>query len=82
MPNAPAWLRCEHCLWWKSAADPGDGWGCTYEGDSKPRSVFDRCYRWRCKRCLCSWDDPMSIEPINHLYCPLMGRAKQEKVKK
>jgi len=74
--NAPAWLRCEYCLWWKSSADPGEGWGCTYDGIPKPTGAFDRCHLWTCKRCLLPWDWYGDTGAENHLYCKRSGRAK------
>lgn len=74
--NAPAWLRCEYCLWWKSSADPGEGWGCTYNGIPKPLSQFDRCHLWTCKRCFASWGVMEGDDIINHLYCRRSGRGK------
>jgi hypothetical protein len=76
--NAPAWLRCEHCLWWKTAADPGEGWGCTYAGIPRPMSAFDRCHHWTCKRCFSPWNVPVHYgnEVVNHFHCKRLGRGK------
>ena len=76
--NAPAWLMCEHCLWWKSAAEPGEGWGCTYAGPPKPMSAFDRCHLWICKRCFSPWNVMVcdGDDVVNHLYCKRLGRAR------
>lgn len=83
--NAPAWLKCEHCLWWKSCLDPGEGWGCTYNGIPKPMSPLDRCHLWTCKRCFAPWDVSYSYteeaDVVNHLYCRRMGRSKPDRRK-
>ncbi len=81
MANNPAWLRCETCLWWRSAGDPGEPWGCCWDWPPKPAGSFDRCHRWICKRCLESWQDVLAFDKVNHLYCPIRGRKKPGKQK-
>lgn len=79
--NSPAWLRCEHCLWWNSAGEVEDGWGCTYNGIPKPMKNFDRCHLWTCKRCFSPWNVlyPEGDSVVNHLYCKSLGRSKPKK---
>ena len=76
MANAPAWLRCENCLWWRSAGDPGEPWGCCWEWPPRPAENFDRCHHWTCKRCLEGWNDVLAISQANHLHCRRVGRGK------
>ena len=76
--NAPAWFKCENCLFWKSPSDPGEGWGCTYAGIPKPITFFDRCHLWICKRCFSPWNVMVcdADDVVNHLYCKRRGRGK------
>ncbi len=86
MSNAPAWLRCEFCLWFVFASDEAgsytndDGqnedWGCHIDR-GRSNGLFDRCSDWNCKRCFQAWH--AGGKPVNHLYCPIVARKKPVK---
>jgi len=78
MSNAPAWLRCENCLWWISGMEYGEQ-GCNRDSSNvMPKSSFSRCDEWVCKRCFDNWYQTES-NPVNHLYCKIIARSKPEK---
>jgi hypothetical protein len=84
MSNAPAWLRCENCLWWASDIDFGAQPGCNYDIEVAPKSPYQRCNEWTCKRCFNKWDlwFQEADGPINHFYCKIIARGKPDKGKK
>lgn len=75
MSNAPAWLRCENCLWFRSL---GCTWAPGFNEKVSTLSSKDRCKDWRCKRCLSNW---WEHDDVNHLYCKIVGLKKPSKNK-
>lgn len=75
MSNAPAWLRCENCLWYVFSTELGHP-GCNFAQTEVTgnRSPFSRCEEWTCKRCFQDW-----FHAKNHLYCPIIARKKPVK---
>lgn len=78
MSNAPAWLRCENCLWFKSV---GCAWTLGFNHNIKILNPKDLCNKWTCKRCFRDWSQ-WEGEEINHLYCKIKARKKPGKEKR